>query len=155
MLFLILAVVAIQAVVWLAIYLWLKRRLEAARTEVRVSSVRQGEKIVLGPASSNYRGADFTYGRVKGNGVLCVTDTRIVFQRLVGGIIEIPLRDVVDVTVAKWFRGTSIGTGAVHLVMHTADHNRIGFLVRGAEEWKLAIEGLLHRGRKGPHEESF
>jgi hypothetical protein len=142
-LLLILAFVAVQAAAWFAIYRWLKRRLARTGAEVREACTRQGERIVLGPASSSYRGADFGYDRVKGNGVLSVTDRRIVFRKVVGGTIEIPLRDIAGVTVSKWFRGVSIGTGGGHLVLHSRDRNRIGFLVRNPEEWRRTVEALL------------
>ncbi|MGE5237458.1 MAG: hypothetical protein ACM3ON_01510 [Chloroflexota bacterium] len=140
-----LGIALIPVVAWIVLLLWLRHRLERTAAEMRHACVRQGETIMLGPASTNFRGSDFTYGRAKGNGVICVTDRRILFQKIFGEGTEIPLTNVTRLDVTNSFRGFSTGTGASHLVIHTRDGNRIGFLVKGAAQWKRSVEGLLGR----------
>ncbi len=137
-------IVALQIVLWLVLLLWLRRRLRAARAELERRCSETGQAIVLGPASANYRGADFRYGHVRGNGILCATDRAILFERAIGNRIEIPLPEVREITVATSFRGrVSLGAGARHLVLHVRDGNRIGFLLRDASAWKERLSRVL------------
>ncbi len=138
-----LGIALIPSVAWIALLLWLRHRLERTAAEMRHACVRQGETIMLGPASTNFRGSDFTYGRAKGNGVICVTDRRIMFQKIFSERTDIPLANVASLDVTRSFRGFSTSTGASHLVIHTRDGNRIGFLVKDAAEWKRSVERLL------------
>ncbi len=140
-------VVALQALLWTAVLVWVRRRIRSVATDVQRRCSASGQEIVLGPASANYGGADFRYSKVRGNGVLCITRRAILFEKALGTRIEIPLADVHEAAEAKSFRGKrSFGSGASYLIFHLNDNNRIGFLVHDAARWKARLISELPAG---------
>ena len=47
------------------------------------------ERFIIEPKSALYRGADARFGNVKGNGVVCLTEKRLCFEKLTVQRIEI------------------------------------------------------------------
>ncbi|MEW6076439.1 MAG: hypothetical protein AB1724_01360 [Thermodesulfobacteriota bacterium] len=128
-------ILVVQAAMWLAFYRWLKRRMAEVGDGMRRQYGGSG-KFVMEPRSALYRGADARFGNVKGNGMICLTEEALVFEKAIGRKIEIRRVEITEATVTDWFKGkTSFATGGRHLVIRTRDGNRIGFLVRDAELW--------------------
>src|SRR5262245_30845028 len=75
-LLLVLAIVAAVALINIAIWLPIVRRLHRIADEITLELEAAGERIVRGPERASYRGATATYGRVKGVGVIALTETR-------------------------------------------------------------------------------
>lgn len=134
------AILIVQGIVWMLIFLWMRRKRTKLSGEMCQSPAG---KVVLGPVSALYRGADAVYGNVKGNGVICLYENALVFEKLVGRRIRIERADITSVSVEKWFKGKSCwGAGGRHLVVIMKDGNRVGFLLRNAELWAREISPL-------------
>ncbi len=114
-----------------------EQRADALRDDVGL----RGEEWVVPLESVSYRGATYTYGRVKGNGVAGLTDRRVVFEPLIGKGFTVPLARVTGVRVTRWFLGAARASGK-HLVLTLDDGNEVGFLVRDLERWLSALAGV-------------
>ncbi|MEW6181858.1 MAG: hypothetical protein AB1500_01600 [Bacillota bacterium] len=139
---LIAAILLVNAVIWIPVVRWMTRKGQILRDGMVEECRRSGERMVIGPQSCLYRGADSVYGNIKGNGVVCLTDKRVVFEKLTGQRIAINRTDIAGVSEERWFRGkTAFGTGASgHLVFHTADGNRVGFLIKDTKRWVRELQ---------------
>jgi hypothetical protein len=137
-----------QALLWFVLSLWLKKKTEALKGKLAEQQKRAKEKFLIEPQSALYRGADATFGNVKGNGVICLTGKGLVFEKITGQRIELARGDMAEARVEKSFKGkTSTGTGGRHLVINAKDGNRIGFLIKNAEDWAQKINALLESTR--------
>lgn len=101
------------------------------------------EQVLLGPASANYRGSTGGHPRVKGNGTLALTPTRLLFRMVVGGPVDIDLAAVTAVSTARAFGGSFVG-GQTHLVVHTQTGD-LAWYVPDLERWRAAIETAAAR----------
>jgi hypothetical protein len=137
---LILGIFVVQAFIWFLMSRWLLKKTEALKNKL-VDQYRQTHKIIIiEPKSALYRGADAQFGNVKGNGVICLTEQTLLFEKITGQKIEIDRAEITGAGVEKTFKGkTSFATGGTHLVIRTKDGNRIGFLLKDAEEWAQKI----------------
>lgn len=95
------------------------------------------EPVLLGPAPANYRGSTGGHPRVKGNGTLALTPTRLLFRMVVGGPVDVDLASVTGVSTAKAFAGSFVG-GQTHLVVHTTTGD-LAWYVPDTEQWRAAI----------------
>lgn len=138
---LIIIIVLVMLLFWSLVLSWIKRKSKSLKEEFMLFCQQSGEKIVIEPQACLYRGSDFKFGNVKGNGVICLTDKSIIFEKLTGQRIIIQRSDIEKVSEEKWFKGkASYGTGAkYHLVIHTGDDNKVGFLMRDTEAWKSQL----------------
>lgn len=101
------------------------------------------DNVVIEPTSALFRGSDAKFGNIKGNGVICLTEDNLLFDKLTGQKIKISRAEIIDATVEEWFKGKpSLATGGKHLVIKTLDGKRVGFLVRDAEMWVNRIMSL-------------
>jgi hypothetical protein len=126
----------IQALTWIMISRWVKRRTEAIKSRMYKQYCSGNGRFIIEPKSALYRGADTWFGNVKGNGVICLTENSLIFEKITGQKIELNRVEIIEVTVEDWFKGKpSFATGGKHLVIKAKDGNRIGFLVRNAEQW--------------------
>lgn len=138
--YLVCGILLIQALVWIIVFRWIKGKVVALKDEMAKAHGASNGKILIGPESALYRGADRRFGNIKGNGVICLTADKILFKKLTGQNIDIDRADIVGATVETWFKGkTSFATGAKHLVIKTRDGNRIGFLIKDAPKWARAV----------------
>lgn len=129
-------VVAVVVCIWTVLLLVVRHKFRKLATEFRERVRQAGENLIIDPQSCVYRGADREFGNVKGNGVIALTNRRIMFRKLTGQQIEIDCSQISKVSVENTFKGeTAFATGASHLVVETNDGNRIGFLVKNAENW--------------------
>ena len=113
---------------------------------------RLGEEWVIPLEAASYRGAQHTYGRVKGNGVAGLTRRRVVFEPLIGKGFSVPLVRVTAVRESRWFLGAARVRG-MHLVFALDDDNEVGFFVHDRERWLRALTDLgISVGRPGKSE---
>jgi hypothetical protein len=144
--FLIVGIFVVQAFMWFIIGRWVKMKAEALKSKMIVQCCRSSEKLIIEPKSALYRGADARFGNIKGNGVICLTENTLFFEKLTGQTIALNRAEIVEATVEESFKGkVSFASGGRHLVIRTMDGNRIGFLLRDAEEWSQKINSLLKR----------
>jgi len=131
----------VQAAIWIPLIRRWRRRSAAFDTALQAEILSSGERIVAGPERANYRGASTTYGAVKGNGTILLTDRRIVFRKLSGGVVEVPVAKVTGTREASWFLGSKVG-GRTHLVVTTNDPAEVGFFVADLAAWDRALASL-------------
>lgn len=89
---LVLAIAGIQALFWIPFTIWLRRKSRRQRVSLTDEVTAAGETIKRGPESALYRGSAFGYSQVSGNGVILLTDRRLLFRKLTGGRIDAPRR---------------------------------------------------------------
>lgn len=135
-----LAVVVVQAAIWIPLLRSWHRRSKRFVIDFAAQADRAGERIVKGPEPAVYRGGTGPYSRVKGNGTMILTDRRIVFRKLTGGLVEVPRSKVIGVRHTKGLNGSRVG-GMTHLVVATSDPAEVGFFVEDLAPWEGALAG--------------
>jgi hypothetical protein len=133
-----LAIVVIQVAVWVPLLRTWRRRSDGFASDFTARAALTGERIVIGPESAVYRGGTGPYSKVKGNGTMLLTDRRLVFRKLTGGMVEVPLSKVTGVRQSVGFGGSRVG-GMTHLVVATDDPAEVGFLVKDLDPWERAL----------------
>lgn len=125
------------AVSILVIRSW-RTRMDRFLADFRAGAEASGERFIAGPEGAVYRGGSGPYSAVKGNGTIILTDRRLVFRKLSGGAIEVPVNMIAGVRQLKTFRGSRVG-GATHLVVTTTDSAEVGFFVKDISAWTSAL----------------
>jgi hypothetical protein len=69
---------------------------------------------------------------------IILTDRRLIFRKLSGGLVEVPAQMIGGIRQAKTFRGSRVG-GATHLVVTTTDSAEVGFFVNDITAWERAL----------------
>ena len=116
--------------------LWLRAKFRAAAA--RLAVVLRDEPAVRGPERGIYRGSTGGYSHVFGNGRIALTAHRLLFQKGIGGLVEVRLADVVGVRISKTFNRSVVGN-RTHLVVQTRIGD-VGYFVDDTEAWRDAIE---------------
>ena len=139
----VLGILATVALVLALVWIPISRRLKVIAVEMERELASSGERVVVAPEAANYRGATSGYGRVKGNGIVALTERRLVFRKIVGDPVEIPVDQIAGVHLEKWFlRAYSSGRPVV--VLSTRSGVEVGFIFDDAEAWASrlrAVEG--------------
>ena len=140
---LIIGILVLNVSIWFAISRWINRRIEIIKSKLLEEYCSGPVGFIIEPKSAIYRGADTRFGNIKGNGVICLTEKSLIFNKITGQKIEIHQEEIKDAIVEESFKGMiSLATGGKHLVIKTKDGNRVGFLVRDAEVWSEKIRAL-------------
>ena len=117
-LLLVFGIAALQALIWIPIVLWLRRRYRDALG--RLSAEVQSETVLRPPEKARYRGGTApNYPRVSNNGVIALTKRRLVFLTVTGKSTEIPVSEIRGVHEAKVFKSSVVG-GKTHLVVQVS-----------------------------------
>ena len=124
---------------------WAKSRMQERKQALVDEIAQSGEKIVLEPESALYRGGTESYSRVKGNGVIALTSKRLMFQKLIGGEVEVRIADIVSIAEDKWFLG-AYQNGRQHLILELKDGSKVGFMVNNHTHWMEAVRETLAKG---------
>jgi hypothetical protein len=123
---LLLAIAAVQALVWVPIIVWWRRRARAA--SARLAAAIESETVIRPPEKGIYRGSTAPgYPAVYNNGTIALTDRRLIFVTITGRIIDVPRADIIGVREAKAFK-TSVRAGRSHLIVQIPT-GEIGFYV--------------------------
>ncbi len=134
-------ILAINLVVWAIVFRWLRRRLRGIAAVMARSVLAGGEDMVFPPQEASFRGSTARFGKLKGNGVLCLTDKRLLFDKVIGPRIEIERSAIASVRIADGFRGEWIfAPGKKYLVVDLTDGVQVAFLVKHAENWADFLE---------------
>lgn len=131
-------ILLVLALVWLPLSMGAERCSRAVSQQLEAICKAGGETMLMGPVHCQYRGAAFKYDKVKGSGMICVTEKRVLFERLSGSRVDIPRSEIAQVTEDRLFRGRrafAMGDKR-HLVIHTKDGNEIGFLMKDVGLWR-------------------
>ena len=129
------------AVVVTTLVVWLQRK--SRRTRAELAAELATEPTLRGPENGVYRGSTGGYSNVSGNGQIALTAQRLIFRKLVGKGVDVPLATITSVTKAKVFN-KSVRGGSQHLVVHT-DRGDLGYLVPDTDAWVAAIEDAIKR----------
>lgn len=120
---------------WVSLYV-IRQRLCKLAMELRECARRAGEDLIIEPQSCVYRGANREFGNIKGNGVIALTEKRIMFKKLTGEQINMDRSRITKVSIENTFKGeTNLATKGSHLIIETKDGNRIGFLIKNDKNW--------------------
>ncbi len=132
--------VALQLAIWVPLLLWVRSRSAGMVSRMQAELERSGEQVLRGPERALYRGASAGHTRVKGNGVLVLTRSRLLFHKLVGSTpIEVLVTELVGVRQDKWFLGAYRG-GHLHVIAKLVDGSEIGFIVKDPDAWASCLE---------------
>jgi hypothetical protein len=133
---LVLGIAAAQALIWIPILVWLRRKRRAAGAAL--ATALASETVVRPPEKGVYRGATAPgYPGVNNNGVIALTARRLVFTTVTGKMIDIPTSEITGVREAKVFK-TAVRGGRTHLIIQTRS-GEIGFYVPDVADWINAI----------------
>ena len=131
----------IQAAIWIPLIRKWRRRSAAFDTALQAEMLTSGERTIMGPERAIYRGATMTYGSVKGNGTILLTDRRLLFRKITGGVVEVPVAKITATRQESWFLRSKVG-GRTHLVVETNDPAEVGFFVTDLAAWERALASL-------------
>ena len=135
-LLLVVGIAALQALIWIPIILWLRRRYRDALG--RLSAEIQSETVLRPPEKARYRGSTAAnYSGVSNNGVIALTRRRLVFVTVTGKSTEVPVSEIRGVHEAKVFKSSVVG-GKTHLVVEVPGGELAFFVVDNAA-WIAAI----------------
>jgi hypothetical protein len=135
---LVLGILGLQVAVWVPLMIWWTRQSRALKAALPAEVQAAGEHLRRGPESAHYRGASAGYSRVKGNGVLVLTDRQLRFRKLTGGRIDVPLKEIVGMREAKRFQGYVSGQTVLILQLRTGAE--VGFIVTDLPGWRAALQ---------------
>lgn len=136
-------VAIVLATILLSVIMWFSRRVKRAKDEM--AAALAGEPALRGPEPGVYRGSTGAYSHVSGNGQIALTATRLIFRKILGKHVDVPLAAIISVSTAKTFNG-SVRGGHTHLVVHTRTGD-LGYYVTDLDGWVVAIEGALKSRR--------
>jgi hypothetical protein len=109
----------------------------ARRARARLAGELARDPAVRGPEPAVYRGSTGGYSQVLGNGQIALTEQRLLFQKVIGGLVIVPRRSITAVSTAKTFNRGVVG-GRTHLVVHTRTGD-VGFFVTDLDGWVAAL----------------
>jgi hypothetical protein len=137
---LILGIAAVQALIWIPIIVWWRRRSRAAKERLAVAI--ESETQIRPPEKGLYRGATVPgYPVVNNNGTIALTARRLVFITLTGNMIDIPVTEIIGVREAKVFK-TSVRGGRSHLILELPS-GEVAFYVASNADWIASITALI------------
>jgi hypothetical protein len=133
---LLLGIAGVQALVWVPIIVWWRRRARAA--SARLAAAIESETVIRPTEKGIYRGSTAPdYPAVNNNGAIALTDRRLIFVTVTGRIIDIPRTEIIGVREAKVFK-TSVRGGRSHLIVQIPS-GEIGFYVSSNIDWIHAL----------------
>ena len=139
---LVLAIAAVQGLIWIPIIVRWRRKARAASAEL--ATAIEAETAIRLPEKGVYRGATAPgYPVVNNNGTIALTERRLIFITTTGKFIDIPASEIVGVREAKVFK-TSVRGGLSHLIVQLKS-GEVAFYVASNADWVNAITAL-HEG---------
>ena len=127
---------------WVVALRWVKRKSAQLVASMQAELAAAGERVDRGPEAALYRGASGNRSRVKGNGIIVLTDRRVLFRKLFGAAVDVPIADVTGVRDGKWFLRAYAG-GRLHLILQLKGGDEVGFMVADHPGWMAAIRERL------------
>lgn len=137
-------ILGFQALVWTVVLIWAGRKQGRLKATLSEEALAAGEILQRGPEPALYRGATAGYSKVKGNGVILLTNQRLRFRKLTGGRVEVPLDQVVGIREAKTFLH-SYRAGRLNLILQLKNGPEVGFMVADEPGWMSAMRAVLGR----------
>ncbi|MEO8876556.1 MAG: hypothetical protein ABI461_13280 [Polyangiaceae bacterium] len=132
----------VQAAVWIPlVHRWNKKSGQyyaALQKELGAS----GEKMLVPPERGGYEGSTGDYSNIRGTGKLMLTDRRLLFRKLTGGVVEIPVKKLKGFRESSTYNGSAIG-GNRFLIIETTGSTDVGFTVQNRETWKATLTRII------------
>lgn len=135
----------LQAAIWIPLVHSRKRKSATFRAHLAEEMAAAGETFVIHPEQAVYRGCTGPYGKVRGNGMILLTNRRLVFRKMTGGEVDVPRDNIVGTRRSAVFLASRVG-GATHLVISTNDPAEVGFVVNDLHVWERALGTHLSEG---------
>ena len=135
---LVFGIALVNAIVWVPILLWLKKKRSATHAALNAELAASGEVLVRSPEPGLYRGGTGGYSGISGNATLLLTNRRLIVVKVTGGRVDVARDHITGVRLAKVFRG-SVKAGRMHVVVSTSDGAEIGFIAGDPEAWATAL----------------
>lgn len=133
---LVLAIAALQALVWIRIILRWRRKARTAAAQLATTIA--SETLVRPPEKGVYRGSTAPgYPVVNNNGSIALTDQRLTFVTVTGKVIDIPRSEIIGVREAKVFK-SSVRGGRSHLIVQIPS-GEVAFYVTSNADWISAM----------------
>ncbi len=140
---LVVGIVLLVALINIAVWVPLVRRLRRMPVRLREELRASGEQVVAGPESCVYRGSNgIGLPRMMGSGVIALTERRLVFRRAIGGPADVPVSRIAGVREDRWFLGGARG-GRIHVIVVLRDGGEVGFYVHDNAAWTEAIRAAV------------
>lgn len=138
---------AVQAALWVTLLLWLRSRTASLKRALWDECIRAGEIVTLRPRTAVFRGSAAGGSMVRGNGVLIVTEKRLIFRKLFGRGVEIARSEIAGVSdrLKRLPRSAKKASGEV-VVIHTNDRNQFSFLLPDADVLRRALAQKIFPG---------
>jgi hypothetical protein len=125
---------AFNALVWTGILMLMKSR---------TAAMRQEPGLVLGPERAQYQGWS-KYGTARTMGGLALTREALIFRRVAGKDIRIPIGEIVSATGTAT-AGPLRHTSSNYIALTLRDGSQPVFFVRENRSWLDALERLSTR----------
>jgi hypothetical protein len=137
----------IQVVVWSVVLGRLRRLPERTQDELK----QAGQKLVRAPERAQYRGGTGSWSKVTGLGVLALTKKQLVFRKVTGGKVDVPLDQIAGVRTDPRFRRRRMGRP--HLILELRSGDEVGYLVDPPDAWAAALRQATGKplAPKGDH----
>jgi hypothetical protein len=139
---LIVGILVAVALLVIAVLAWFRRRLHRLIGSLSAELATTGERVLRGPEHGVYRGGTAGYSQVRGNGVVALTDRRLLCQKLVGGRIEVPIAAIAGTREATWFLRSAVTT-QTHLILQLRDGSEVAFFVSDHPAWLADVHELI------------
>lgn len=132
-------ILAAQLMAWSLIVVWFRRRRRVIAS--RLESDIAAETVIRSPEPGTYRGATIVgYPMVNNDGMIALTQQRLVFHTLTGKVIEVPVTDITGVREAEVFK-RAVKAGRQHLIIQTSSGD-IGFYVNDNAAWIASLTSV-------------
>jgi hypothetical protein len=135
-------ILAFQALIWIPALILIRRKTATQQVDLTREIERSRQRLIRGPEPALYRGASAEYPKGKGNGVVALTDRRLLFRKLIGKGVEVHVSDIAAVREDTWFL-RSYRSGRPHVIVKTRSGAELGFIVARHGEWMEAIRSLI------------
>jgi hypothetical protein len=132
-----------QGLVWLLIFRRARKLPERLRAELSAS----GEQLLKGPDRGWYRGGTGGFTRVRGMAAIALTRSRLIFRKVIGRAIEVPVEQIVGLREDKWFL-TQYRSGRIHMIVKTLGGDEVGFMVDDVDGWRAALQQVTAKGER-------
>lgn len=129
----------IQADIWIPLVRSWKRKSTNFLADLHTEADRSGERFVIGPEKAVYCGGTPPYGAVRGNGTIILTDRRLIFRKVSGGLVDVPRSRITTVHQAASFQRSRVA-GSIHLIIATNDPAEVAFFVGDLAARQCALQ---------------
>ncbi|MDH7571833.1 MAG: hypothetical protein QHJ73_19810 [Armatimonadota bacterium] len=128
------------AAVAVLVLLWWRHRMAQIGESLENRLAAGRERVLAGPDHGGYfRGILGNLGMLRSSAVFALTCDHLLVYPLLGPPREVPVGEIAEARVSKWFRG-SYGLGRTYLVLRQSDGRQLVFAVRDPAPWLDALE---------------